>query len=270
MEDLENLEQQQRQIVPAAAVPAPHVNLPSFWPHMPDMWFVQAECIFASRRVTNSFDKYCLLVGALPHESLRLVMDLCRDPPQERPYEAVKARLMQSHELTEFQRVEKIMSMPPLGARRPSQLMAAMLELCPAGQNTSPFFTCCFLQRLPRELRILLSEADLTDLRRLTERADALHSHMRQEAAVAAVAALDIYEEEGDSSVAAVRERQQPQRREKKRDPKKAAMAEMEPELSRSARLASGLCISHWRFGAKAHSCIRPCTWAGNGLAGGN
>jgi hypothetical protein len=102
---------------------------------------------------------------------------------------------------------------------------------------------------------------------------------MRQEAAVAAVAALDIYEEEEESSIAAIRGRQsQPQhqphqqRREKKRDPKKAAaaMAEMEPELSRSACLASGLCISHWRFGAKAHSCIRPCTWAGNGLAGGN
>jgi hypothetical protein len=91
------------------------------------------------------------------------------------------------------------------------------------------------------------------------------------------VAALDIYEEDDDPSISAVRGRQvqthpQPQRREKKRDPKKAAaaMAKMEPEISRSARLASGLCIAHWRFGAKAHSCIRPCTWAGNGLAGGN
>jgi hypothetical protein len=237
------------------------------------MWFVQAECIFASRRITSSFDKYCLLVGALPHESLRLIMDLARAPPAVDPYEAVKARLMQSHELTEFQRVEKIMSMPPLGSRRPSQLMAAMLELCPAGQDTSPFFTCCFLQRLPRELRILLSEADLTDLKRLTERADALHSHMRQEAAVSAVAALELYEEEDESTVAAVRpNKPQFQRKKERRDPRRAAaaMAEMEPEVSRSARMASGLCISHWRFGAKAHSCIRPCTWAGNAQAGGN
>ena len=258
-------------MVPAAAA-APHVHLPAFWPHMPDMWFVQAECIFASRRVTNSFDKYCLLVGALPHESLRLIMDLARAPPAVDPYEAVKARLMQSHELTEFQRVEKIMSMPPLGSRKPSQLMAAMLELCPTGQDKLPFFTCCFLQRLPRELRILLSEADMTDLKRLTEQADALHSHMRQEAMVAAVASLDVYDRNKEPIVAAVRDGRPQFQQKKKRDPKKAAaaMAEMEPELSRSTRLASGMCISHWRFGAKAHSCIRPCSWAGNVQAGGN
>jgi hypothetical protein len=95
---------------------------------------------------------------------------------------------------------------------------------------------------------------------------------MRQEAVVAAVAALDVYDREEEPTVAAVRDARPAFQKKKQRDPKKAAaaMADMEPELSRSARLASGLCISHWRFGAKAHSCIRPCTWAGNGLAGGN
>jgi hypothetical protein len=254
---------------PAAAAAAPvNVSLPRFWPDMPKMWFTQAECIFATKRLTNEFDKYCLLIGALPRESLRLIVDLTENPPAEGPYEAVKARLLQSHELTEFQRVEKIMSMPPLGAQKPSQLMAAMLELCPAGQEKSPFFTCCFLQRLPRELRILLSEADMGDLKRLTERADALHSHMKVEEAVMAVEACEL---EDDGSISSVRGGRQPAR--KKKDGRKAGgngAAELEPEVSRAARLAAGLCIKHWQYGEKAHGCIRPCTWAGNGRAGGN
>jgi hypothetical protein len=89
---------------------------------------------------------------------------------------------------------------------------------------------------------------------------------------VAAVASLEVYDRDEEPTVAAMRDGRPQFQKKKQRDPKKtaAAMAEMEPELSRSARLASGMCISHWRFGAKAHSCIRPCSWAGNVQAGGN
>ena len=135
------------------------VKIPTFWPHAPKMWFIQAECVFHSKNLVSSFDKYCHLVSALPHESLRLIMDLAENPPADNPYEAVKDRLLQSHQLTEYQRVEKIMAMPALGARKPSQMMATMLELCPPGQEASPFFHCCFMQRLPRGLRVAPSEA---------------------------------------------------------------------------------------------------------------
>jgi hypothetical protein len=43
-----------------------------------------------------------------------------------------------------------------------------------------------------------------------------------------------------------------------------------EPEASREARLAAGLCIKHWRYGDSASSCEAPCSWQGNGGAGGN
>jgi hypothetical protein len=43
-----------------------------------------------------------------------------------------------------------------------------------------------------------------------------------------------------------------------------------EPEASKEARLAAGLCIKHWRYGEAASSCEQPCSWQGNGGAGGN
>ncbi len=45
----------------------------------------------------------------------------------------------------------------------PSELLAEMLRLCPRGQENNAFFNCLFLDKLPRELRILLSKADMAD-----------------------------------------------------------------------------------------------------------
>ncbi len=42
------------------------------------------------------------------------------------------------------------------------------------------------------------------------------------------------------------------------------------PEASKEARLAAGLCIKHWIYGEAASSCEQPCSWQGNGGAGGN
>jgi hypothetical protein len=43
-----------------------------------------------------------------------------------------------------------------------------------------------------------------------------------------------------------------------------------EPEASKETRLAAGLCIKHWRYREAASSCEQPCSWQGNGRAGGN
>jgi hypothetical protein len=77
-----------------------------------------------------------------------------------------------------------------------------MLELCPRGQEKNPFFTFLFLQRLPKELRVLLGDEALEEPRDIGELADkkwALHSHQH----AGMVAALGTEEEE--VQVAAVR-----------------------------------------------------------------
>jgi hypothetical protein len=44
----------------------------------------------------------------------------------------------------------------------------------------------------------------------------------------------------------------------------------VESDASMASRLASGLCLKHWRYGDQAHSCTAPCSWLGNGAAGRN
>jgi hypothetical protein len=80
------------------------------------------------------------------------------------------------------------MLMPDLGTQWPSQLLAAMLEWCPRGEETSSFFITSFLCRLPNELRVLQGHDDFKDLKAVSEKADVLWQlcpHANPHAAVA-------------------------------------------------------------------------------------
>jgi hypothetical protein len=140
----EREERQQHQNAPQQTVkPSP------FWPQAPALWFAQAECSFTVKKIEAQLDRYCHVVAALPHESLRLVADLVESPPTKTPYNDIKNRLVASHQLSDFQKAERLFLMPPLGSRKPSEMMAAMLETCPRGEEKTNLFACIFLQRLP-------------------------------------------------------------------------------------------------------------------------
>ena len=133
---------------------------------------------------------YGHVVAALPHKSIRLVADIVEGEPSETPYDDIKQRLVASHQLSDFQKAERLFQMPALGSRKPSELMAAMLETCPRGEEKTNLFACIFLQRLPREIRVLLAKADHKDPKTLVTQADelwALHDTSNGGGGVAAV-----------------------------------------------------------------------------------
>ena len=112
---------------------------------------------------------------------------------------------LDAHQLTDYQRVDQLLKIGDLGARQPSELLAAMLELCPRGQETSLFFTHLYLCRLPAELRIMLGEDDHQDVRLLITKADkqwAMHSQKSN-----LVAAVDQPEEADPSFLTAIASR---------------------------------------------------------------
>jgi hypothetical protein len=167
----------------AAAVTLPAgasaLKLPVFWLESPELWFTQINCIFATRGLTGSFDKFCHAVAALQHDALLLIADILQSLPEDL-FATLQARLLASHRLMDYQRAEKLVTMLALGAWQPSQLMAAMLEMCPAGDEKSKIFPALFLQRLPQQLHILLTKQDPRDLVALAEFADELWSHQQQ------------------------------------------------------------------------------------------
>jgi hypothetical protein len=66
--------------------------------------------------------------------------------------------------------VEQPFNLPPLASRKPSELFT--WASAPGGQENNAFFHCLLLNKLPRELRVLLIEADIANKHVLCTGAD--------------------------------------------------------------------------------------------------
>jgi hypothetical protein len=93
------------------------------------------------------------------------------------PFDRLKAHLVTDHLLTDVQQMEKVWWYQQWVSRG---LQNYWLR-CPRGEKSSVFFNCLFLQKLPPEMRILLSEADMGDKRLLGDRADQVWAQNAQQ-----------------------------------------------------------------------------------------
>jgi len=233
----------------------------------PVAWFGTVEAQFRLRQITSEADKFCMLATALDKESCRQVVHLVAEPDLVAPYTRLKEALLASHLLTDFQRVEMLLAIDSLGGRKPSQLLAEMLELCPRDEHGSKLFAALFLQRLPREIRVLLAYDDHSNLRGLAAKADQLLAYHKQQshevAAVSTPAAEDL--------VAAVKHTGSKGGFQKGKFNKKGGKPPLPPPRQKDgpppplelAQQASGLCWFHWSYGDGARKCTPPCSWSG-------
>ncbi len=260
----------------------------------PSSRFITAESRFRLHGIVWEQTRYDYLVAALSKEAVSLVLDIVENPPSHHPYTALKDWLLESHQLNDYKRVAMLFRMEPLGGSKPSELLAAMLELCPRGHETSIFFTHLFLERLPAKLRIMLGEDNHQNPRDVAKKADslwALHKmHLAPGATLAMVdgtSSLDglsssaSLASHGASTVAAVSSRGmghgsrgpgcggcafgaargggQPQVGGQQGAHQPPAAPSLRP--ADSARIQHGLCFYHFIFGGQAHNCTAPCNW---------
>jgi hypothetical protein len=132
---------------------------------------LQAEAQFAIREITQPLDKYYLVMSALSETQVDMVSSVLREEPDQESYGQLKAALVASHTMSDYQKVDKLMAMERLGGCKLTELLAAMQKLQPPRDEA--FFAWAFMQRLPREVRVLLAQDD-THMRRLAEKADTL------------------------------------------------------------------------------------------------
>ena len=146
-------------------------------PNNPSLWFSRAELNFEVAGVTDARQKFIYTANALPYDALTLVADLVTTLPAGDPYATLKDRLLISHKLSAVQMAERILVMPSLGDRRPSQLLNAMLEYCPEGKGDSAFFRASYFSCLPKDICVLMADEVNSNLQDMVIRADELYQH---------------------------------------------------------------------------------------------
>lgn len=256
--------------------PQPHhpreVKLPPFWTSRPRAWFTYVESRFRLRGIEDEQTRFDHVLAALPGEMVAQVLDIVDAVPEDNPYTFFKDQLLESHQLSDYEKFDMLVKMEPMGGRKPSQLLHAMLEYCPAGMERHLSFHYFFMQRLPQALRTQLGEVQPGDPRALAMRADRLWSvHGASSNTIAAaveppadptaaVAAVKTAPSRGKNKGGYSRGGQQ-RGRGASRTPAAVGGQAADPTPSDLARASSGLCFFHWSYAEKATKCQPPCTW---------
>ena len=254
-------------------------KLPDFWASSPAAWFGVAESQFGLREVRGQRDRFALVTAVLPESSARRVAHILA-APGDACYDDLKAALLSAHQLTAFQKAEQLFSSEPLGDRRPSELLSEMLELVHPGEESTRLFALLFLRRLPAAVRLLLTEDAHTDVRALAGKADRCVAslHHSQQLSVAAVLQPDSDLEAAECDFATVAaasfnrggarpkgKQQQSRRTAGGQRPNPVAQPSQQAVNSdKAARIASGLCRFHFKYGDRAYSCAGNCAWQEN------
>jgi hypothetical protein len=254
-------------------IPPRDIKLPPFWQSRPAAWFVIVESRFRLRNIVDETAKFDHVLSALPEDMVGQILDLVEAAPAATPYTFLRARLLETHSLSDYKKWDMLQKTKQMGGRKPSKLLADMMEFCPAGLEQSLPFHYLFTQRLPQALRAQLEPGDP---RALAARADKLWAvHAPTASAVAAVSSSEAAEA-GGGACAAIRGGgkgyrgrggQQRGRVGAKNTTAPAASsaapaattaAPKDPTPSALARFASDLCFFHWNFADRATKCSPP------------
>jgi hypothetical protein len=118
---------------------------------------------FRLRGINDEQQKFDHVLSALPAEMVSQVIHLLDTLPQTNPYEYFKTQLLDIHQLSYYEKFDMLTKIEPMGGRKPSQLLHAMLEFCLVEIEKHLYFHYFFMQRLPQALRKQLGEVQPGD-----------------------------------------------------------------------------------------------------------
>ena len=90
--------------------------LPPFRTNRPAAWFATVEDIFTLKGIHDQRDRLTMAVASFPEDQLQQIDDILELRPRPLDiFNRVRDRLVSSHSLDDFQRLEQLMDLPPLG-----------------------------------------------------------------------------------------------------------------------------------------------------------
>ena len=262
----------------AAAPPAPSptlaavsIKLPPFWPTDPTVWFLQIEAQFNTRGITSQKTRFEYVISSLSPEIACEVRDLLIKPPEENPYDTLKAELIKRTAASEQRKLQQLLGGEELGDRKPTQLLRRMQQLLgdhlPTPDNA--FLKELFLQRLPANVRMVLASADPSnELPKLAEMADKIIEVATPPTVAATstpVSEVQQLREEVSrlaelvAAITAGHRRQRARSRSTGRRPQSPAC--LDPQTPQTSPTSDSLCWYHKKFGDSAKKCQQPCNW---------
>ncbi|GFU12416.1 transposon Ty3-I Gag-Pol polyprotein [Nephila pilipes] len=128
------------------------------------------ESQFVLAGITAEITKFHHVVSALQPEELGIVGDIILNPPEVKPYAALRDRLCSQYAESEEQILHGLISGMQLGNRKPSRLLLEMRSKVDS-RISEELLKSLFIQRLPTHVQQILAISD-DPLNKLAEMAD--------------------------------------------------------------------------------------------------
>lgn len=137
-----------------------------------EYWFIRLESWFRLQNISDETVRFEAVVASFTPQLFDQVVDIIITKPEIKPYTTLKAALISKFTDSEYTRVDKLLSTVPLGAQRPSHLLAKIRRA--GATRDEQILRVCWLRRLPVSIRAILpaSKGTLTEL---AEMADATY-----------------------------------------------------------------------------------------------
>ncbi|XP_066596245.1 uncharacterized protein [Prorops nasuta] len=246
------------------------MRLPPFIKTRPDVWFQLIESRFRTYRITSDLTKYDLTLGQLDSETLHQITDIICQQPEKDKYlhlkNAMLARLSESRE----KQLSTLLNNLELGNKKPSELLREMKTL--AGETVSDeFLYSLWINRMPVNVRSIVSVADRSNLNNVAQLADKILSYATNSNIMAVSSpANDLVAIENSATLQTL------VNLEKKVENLQKMMQNLQSQLKQRSRSSSkgrsektggkspinrSMCYYHARFGASANKCTSPCSF---------
>ena len=249
-----------------------------FWTASPAACFGVAKVQFLLRGTMSQRDRFALIAAVLTEASACRAAHILT-APGDNCFNNLKAQV--THQLTAFQKAEKLFSSEPMGDRHPLELLSKMLELIHPREKQSRLFAMLFMRRFPAAVRLQLSENTHEDGRALADKTDrctaSIHSHQQfLPVSAATFDDCEVKDDQPDYSIAVGSNKagcffpwshggqncpkggrggQHPQLN--------CGSSKQEPSQTQLAKQA-GLCRNHFIYSDKTYNCGGNCSWSGN------
>lgn len=247
------------------------VRLPPFWPQEPAVWFAQVESQFTISGITTDATKFHYVLAQLEHQYAAEVKDLIVTPPATNKYDKLKSELIKRLSASREKAVKQLLIHEELGDRKPSQFMRHLQHLAgPAIPNE--FLKTIWTSRLPRNIQTVIAAQPGTSLEALSDLADRIHEIVPPDSHVASTSANNGTLDELTKQISALTQQVAAltsQGSERSRLRTRINQRERSTSRSESSYRKFPTCWYHFKFGAKASRCVKPCDFKPENPKGG-
>ena len=245
------------------------VRLPPFWPDRPAIWFAQAESQFELAAITRQRTKFNYVVAQLNQQQASEVEDIIIAPPEQEPYDRLKAELIRRLSMSREQRVRQLLSHEEMGDRKPSQFLRHLKSLAP--DVPTDFLRTVWASRLPPHVQAILAGQTDGNLESAAQLADKICEVTTQPTTASVSPAVpdlmtalmerveELTRQVAALQTAATRTRSTSREHGRSRSRDRSRKNNGNEEQSRS------LCWYHQTFGTNARRCKWPCSHQDDG-----